>query len=196
MKAMTDARAKLKSRAGTSLAEMLFCVFLLLLVSAGMTAGIALAAGQYRDQRELSNAKLLYSTLSDAVTAELRYTGTVVVADPNADTTPLLEFYSRSYSRQDGLSAFAAVDDDGYSTTYGYLMLGDRSTGVSSVFDGLALISRASYADGLLAGIDVVCHPAAGSFTVTLTVGSSAGDTLVSGNFDVDAANHLTISSS
>ena len=193
MKAANKVIRKLHSRAGTSLAEMLCCTLILLLVSGGMATGISVAVRQYQSQRELSNGKLLFSTLQEAITAELRYTGTVVTANPGADSTEVLEFYSRSYSSRDSLSSLAAVDEDGYITDYGELMLGDRNTGTDTPFSGLSLISSASYADGLQAGAEILCNCPEETFTVTLTIVSRTGEVLVSEEFDVQAVNELTI---
>ncbi len=66
-------KAKLASRRGMTLTEMLSAVLILALVAAGTAAGVSASLRVYRQSTSLSDAQTLSSTLSIALMDELRY---------------------------------------------------------------------------------------------------------------------------
>ena len=62
---------RLKGQCGFSLAESLFVLLLLSMVSSAMLAGVLFAPRQYVRSMELSQSRILSSTLRSAVSTEL-----------------------------------------------------------------------------------------------------------------------------
>ena len=65
--------AKLRSRRGMTLTEVLVALLILSLVTVGVAAGVGASVRVYRQATEASDAHMLASTLSTALMDELRY---------------------------------------------------------------------------------------------------------------------------
>ena len=65
--------AKLRSRQGMTLTEVLVALLILSLVTVGVAAGVGASVRVYRQATEASDAHMLASTLSTALMDELRY---------------------------------------------------------------------------------------------------------------------------
>lgn len=65
--------AKLRSRQGMTLTEVLVALLILSLVTVGVAAGVGASVRVYRQAAEASDAQMLASTLSAALMDELRY---------------------------------------------------------------------------------------------------------------------------
>lgn len=65
--------AKLRSRQGMTLTEVLVALLILSLVTVGVAAGVGASVRVYRQATEASDAQMLVSTLSAALMDELRY---------------------------------------------------------------------------------------------------------------------------
>lgn len=64
---------KIKKRAGFTLMEMIVAIAILVLISAAMTSGLAVATRSYRDSVFQSDSEVLCDTLNTALSDVLRY---------------------------------------------------------------------------------------------------------------------------
>lgn len=159
-------KAKLKSCTGSSLIEMLCVIGISVLIGAAILVGMDFAAGFYRSTVSMSEAKYLSSTLTIAVTDELRYAGSFKV-----DTDgKLTEFFSQNYGKLNG----------GFTSTDGRIVLGSGS-------EAYELLSEAAYTNGSSADIEVHYDNDKGLFKVRLTV--TGGINTIENQFEVKPLN-------
>lgn len=178
---MSTMKTKLSSRKGMSLGEMLVAVLLVLLVSAGLVAGVALSQRRFVSSLRQSEAQELYSSLSSLISNELRYTTNVYYVNGSSDE--VVSFYSVTYAIKEDLTKLVALDSDGNETEdYGELALG-----VSGNYH--RLLGSASYSNDLGAKANVTYDEEKKLFTVTLDVGVKNGNSILSQTFQVRALN-------
>ena len=123
-KIISNAKSKLKNRHGASLGEMLVCVLILLLASGLLVSGVSLAAKQFERVFSKSQAQVIKSTLSSAISEELRYTSHVWI-EKDGDSNRFDGYFSKKYGGdKDNESRFSLADDEGStldSKAYGYI---------------------------------------------------------------------------
>ena len=159
-------KLKLKGNSGSSLMEMLCVVGISLLIGAALIVGLDFATGFYKKTVSDSEARILSSTLTTAVTDELRYIGSYET-DPAGGLTG---FFSQSFGRLTG----------GIGSKDGRIVLGSGS-------DEHELLSPAAYTGGITADIDVVFDETAGVFKVKLSVIN--GENAIDSEFEVKPLN-------
>lgn len=157
------ATKRLRGSKGFTLTELLCVTVVLILVSAAMALGITLSTRSFTRSVSSAEAQVLCSTLTTAVSDELRYAGSIQV-----DGAGQLSFFSKSRGKQ---SSF------GYDEK-GQITLGDER-----------LISAASYAYQAVAELAVTYDAVRGVFTVTLLVKDGDGVTLAENQFQVQPLN-------
>lgn len=159
-------KAKLKSNSGMSLMEMICAIGISLLIGVAIITGIDFATRYYKRTASTSEANILSSTLTAAVTDELRYIGSFK-ADSDGNIT---EFFSQSFGKLSG----------GFGSDDGIIIVGSGA-------DAHLLLSSNAYTNGLKAYIDVKYRSPEGVFKVKLTV-MSGSNTLVN-EFEVSPLN-------
>ena len=172
--------ARRRARGGFTIAEMLVAILILGLVSGGVAEGIRFGAEQYQKSMQLSEARVLCSTLTSIIQDELGNTHKITV---KADGT-LYSFFSRNYAvpkSTDGSRLVAADPDSGSeldADKYGELKM--MGTGPGEL-DGLPLLSSASYTSFKLR-VNPTVKYSGGVFTVTLKIrpAGASEDTLTS----------------
>jgi len=186
-------RNKLRSNRGFTLVEMISTLAIVVLITMLVAVGVSLATRTYASSVELSEAKVLHSTLSDVISNELAQTSTI---KPNPQAAgsdggyTLGKFFSRNYGVEDDLCSFRVISADGKD--FGELALGSDtkqnrllSSGAYTNGTG-AKVSAVYYGDGVKDG-----EPA--HFEVTLGVYSKDGNELVTNTFDVVPYNTVTV---
>ena len=191
-------RNKLRACGGFTLVEMLSTLAIVVLITMLVAVGVSLATRTYSQSIELSEAKVLHSTLSEVISNELAQTGTIEAAGASADGKgyKLGKFFSRNYGVKDDLCAFQVLDPE-----TGKVMAsggkGQLALGSGTVQN--RLLSSAAYTNGTTATIGVNYYEAKETpavpahFEVTLNVYSKDGNELVSNTFDVVPYNHVTV---
>lgn len=189
---MSEKRIKkrLRTQGGFSIAEMLVTILILALVSGGLAGGIRFGMEQYNRSMQLSEAKILCSTLTSILREELSNTHEIWT-----DGETVSSFYSRHYADRsfDEGSRLAAVEPDvGEEREYGELAMMD----VGGEGESKPLLSSASYTR-----FDLRVKPEVkysdGVFTVTLKIRpkGASEDTLAS-SFCVLPLNDVQVHSS
>ena len=179
----------LHSQRGYSLTEAIVTLMLVVLVTAAMSTGVAFAARQYSNSVQISQAKVLESTLKNVIENELQITrndielGATVPGSLGTEYT-LERFYSVNYGLNDSLSRFETLGGE----SYGEIVLASNES-------KLKILPSSTYPRDLGASVDVSCHfsPMSGSpekyqldyFHVTLTVATREGTELIKDGFDV-----------
>ena len=159
---MTRLKQKLRGKAGFTLTELLLAVAILGILFATIVVGVNAAAKVYRRSVAFSDAQTLTSTLSEALSNELRY--------------------ARNIKAGAGSVSF---DSDTFGAGVSVSSPGGRIT-VGRGTQQYKLLSDSAYTSGLTAGANV--SYAAGLFTVTLTV-SAAELSPLDTTFTVSALN-------
>lgn len=148
---------KLKSKKGLTLVEMLCSVAILVLVSMIMVLGVQLGVRSYAKSVSYSEAQVLCSTLTTAISDELRYSGSLQIAKDGT----LEGFFSQQY----GELAYTGFT----STSSGHVQLGGKD-----------LLPAKAYPYGIRAEVAGLSYNAgAGVFTVNLTVKDSENKTVL-----------------
>ncbi len=160
-------KAKLRSQSGLTITEMLCSVVVVLLLSGLVALGVRTAVHTYRASMASSQAQVLSSTLTTAISDKLRYCGTVkrnggqiFIQDIGAVT-----------GAEDG-NVFH-VDEES-----GELYLGDKK-----------FLGSASYPEGLRVGAFEMEYSDDGLFTVSFQIESASGTVLASTDFQVRRIN-------
>ena len=126
-------KRKLHSRHGVALTEMLVAIAVLGLLTAAVVTGIYASVPVYQQSVALSEASVLTSTLSQAITDELHFARNITVS---GDT---VTFTSRNY----GQNVSFSVNDKGHITLGGAELIG------SGAYSNLHAIIAASYDNSL-----------------------------------------------
>lgn len=136
---------------GFTLVEMLCTIVLILLISALVVTGVQLGVKSYHRSISDSEAQVLCSTLTTAISDELRYAGTVHLAENAQTPYDLTEF--TFFSQRYGDYAAFTVNSDG-----------------QVLLSGNKLIPSKAYAYGARARLAIEYDPNEGRFTVTLSI--------------------------
>lgn len=168
------ARGKLRRLCGFTLAESLLVVLLLSFVSGGLAVGVAFATRQYTRSMLASESRILYSTLMNAISAELGNAREVKAPDG-----VVTSFYTQNYPQVVGTDGFS----NGTGKDAGKLFLNNRP-----------LVDDAAYARGMKAYLAEPVAYAGGVFRVHLRIEDRTGGTLVDQSFDVIPLNPGEIS--
>ena len=188
-------RNKLRSNRGFTLVEMISTLAIVVLITMLVAVGVSLATRTYSQSVELSEAKVLHSTLSSVISNELAQTSTIK-PDPKTPVDggyKLGKFFSRNYGVEDDLCSFRVISSDGKD--YGEIALGSSTT-------QNRLLSSGAYTNGTGAKVSAVYYGAGAKsgepahFEVTLVVYSKDGEELVSNTFDVVPYNSVNVDKS
>lgn len=176
---------KIKNNNGFTLVELLAATLIMLLVTLGLTTGVALSNKEFVSSIRQSEAQELYSTLSSLITNELRYTNDVVLDGTNVKT-----FQSVTYPLKHNKTGLVSLNEDGDVTTndYGQLALGSNG-------EYNRLIGSASYTNNLGAKCSITYDNNKKLFTVSLDIGIIGGSSITSKTFNVRAINNIAVSS-
>lgn len=163
---------------GMTLSEMLVATIIMLLVSVGLSTGVALANKEFISSIKQSEAQELYSTLSTIISNELRYTSEIYSSDNKTqDEITVSGFYSMTYSPSDKNTNpyLLILTKDGSTTSsdFGQLAIG-QGTNYNRV------LNSASYPNNLGVRITVKYNQTKALFTVYLDVGTIGGDAIIS----------------
>ena len=188
---------KLAGRRGFTLAEALVTVLIVLLVTAGLSVGVAFAARQYTASMNVSEAKMLESTLATVISNELEQTTSIVLGSRSGEESYEVEkFYSPTYAEETDYVSLKTIDGAAVNgKSYGELAfgIGDNPDAWNK------LISSKSYTRDLGAYADIVYTPTVlpgkpAHFTVMISIASKSGSELVTDTFDVIPLNKVTAS--
>ena len=166
-----------------SLLELLCAVLILLLVTLGMTTGIRLGVDRFAKSMRISEAKILYSTISTVMAGELRYTADVTVdAAGNVVDFQAVNFGKKQYAQSPPCRNFYSMEEDGTPTeSYGEIGYGTET----SAEDMERILGSAAYNYGLTAKVDRISYDdSKGIFTVGLSIGYK-GESYLSQEFQV-----------
>ena len=154
---------RLKDNKGMSIVELLSAIAVMLLVTAVLVTGVRLGVKAYTKSVSMSEAQILCTTLTTAVSDELRYAGTINV-DNNGN---MISFFS-----QNGLGTFTSDE--------GIVQLA-----------GKPILSKSAYPYGLKAEVTVTMNSNR-VFKAKVTV-KSKNDIELSGNeFEVKPIKNKT----
>ena len=173
---------KLKNNHGLTMVEMLCAVLILLLVSQGMAAGVALANRQYEKSIQTSEAQELYGTLRTILSNELRYT-TDVTLQPGSNQVG--SFFSRTYAIKNAETSLVALDENGEECSYGELALGNNGS-------YNRLLGSASYPHRLTAKASVQYQETDQIFTVNLII-AIENEPCIEESFQIRAMNDVKV---
>ena len=186
--ALSRLRRKLRGSGGYTLAEGLVALVIFLLVSGGMVDGVRFASEQYRKSMELSEARVLCSTLTNVIRGELSNTDVDKIEFEGGQ----LRFISTHYTVAGDEStpnkpvSFLIASEDGTlidPAKGGELWLGTvRADGTVS---GSRLLSSGSYSSYRLRVALPQISYSDGAFDVTLTINREDGTELFTNSFAV-----------
>lgn len=169
---------KLRSRHGMTLAETLCTVLVVLIISGMLMVGVGFGVKTYRESMAASQAQVLCSTLTAAISDKLRYSGEM---------------------GEDGSMFVPGIGTAGQEDRGTFALNADGEVVVAlSGGDAFKLLGSASYPQGLRVAVPgetdrlVSYNAARGIFTVAFAVVDEAGDTLKETNFDVKRINFYT----
>ena len=204
---LTRLNAKLRSQQAFTLTEALVTVIIAAIVIGAATTGIAFATKQYSASMEISQAKVLQSTLKTIIENELSNTTNVECGEkldgagaggPYAVNT----FMGLNYGEHGSFGMLAAYD----SSTNQQVSRGEIAykfvDSTSGDVTWKQLIGKRSYPEGLTASVDVKYYrglddsgnadPSSPQrFRVTLVIYDSSGKALLTDEFDVVPYNHV-----
>lgn len=171
------------NNSGMTLSEMLVATILVVLVSMGLATGVALSNKEFIYSIRQSEAQEIYSTLSNLLTNELRYTTQVEYKNSNE----VKSFYSLTYAIENSLSEVVVIDEDDKVVTndYGYIALGNNST-----FN--KILGASSYPNNLGAKVSIKYNETSKLFTVNLDIGVIGGNSIINKSFNVRSINNIT----
>ena len=159
---------KLKSRKAFTLIEVMCVVVIMVLLSGVLLVGVRLARDSYDESISRSEGELLCSTLTTAISDELRYAGSTEVDAAGTIQT----FFSQKFGRLEG----------GFSLSDGHVMLGET-----------ALLADKAYTYGLkVTTLTVQYNAAAYAFNITLKI-SRNGSEITSEQFSVKPVNPVKV---
>ena len=182
--ALNRLRSKLKGCRGFTLVEMIATLAIVVLVTMVVGTGMAFAATEFARSMELSEAKVLQSTLSNAIGNELTATQEIHSATKTVTETvggkdhtvyELGSYFSKSFGDNCELKAMK----DGAPASYGQIYQVNSEDG-----DKRPLLSSSTYTRGLQASVSVkyadgLKEPVHGRFSVTLGIYNDKGDLII-----------------
>jgi prepilin-type N-terminal cleavage/methylation domain-containing protein len=182
--ALNRLRNKLESRKGFTLVEMVVTLAIVVLVTLVVGTGMAFAATEFARSMELSEAKVLQSTLSNTIGNELTATNAIHSASKTVtgsvggkDHTvyTLGTYFSKSFGDNCELEPMK----DGAPASYGQIYQVDSEGGGKQ-----PLLSNSTYTRGLQASVSVEYadgpnEPVNGRFSVTIGIYNERGDLLI-----------------
>ncbi len=165
---------KVKGKGGYSIAEALMCVLILLLVTEAMTGGIRFAMTQYGRSMELSQARILTSTLENKISANLQ--AATITTTTGGEIYPKLKAMDRENTA------------DASATEFGYIAFvssGDIGDGTEST--PVPLLPRSAYTYDLEAKAEITHYPETDGmyYTVKINIQNRDGKELSDTIFDV-----------
>ncbi len=162
---------KLRSRGGMTLTEMLCAVVIVILLSGLLAVGVRFAARAYRQSMAVSQAQVLSSTLTAAVSDKLRYCGSV---SPDGDQIFIRDMGSVEGDEKGEVFRIGAD---------GELLLGENK-----------LLGSRAYPEGLRVGSFRMSYASTeGIFSVSFTVVDGGGTELAAAEFEVKRVNSGTV---
>lgn len=146
---------KLKENRGMTLVELLCSIVILLLSTALVTVGVRLAIHTYQECMESSEAQVLCSTLTTAISDKLRYCGSVTQSENGGFT----QIFIQNVGSVEGEGEAFQIKD-------GKVMLGGKKLLGSGVYPQGLKVNRLdmSYDDRI--------------FTVTIEIADTSGNVL------------------
>lgn len=96
---------KLRSRKGTTMMEILVAAALMALLAAGIGGGISAAVPVCNDSLALSESSVLFSTLTQIITDELRYAREIQVDATSGDISFTSDRYGQNAMLVDSMTA-------------------------------------------------------------------------------------------
>ncbi len=175
---------KLKNNKGLTLTELLCAIIVMLLVTAVMVVGIRLGTQAYVKSVSMSEAQQLCSTLTTLVSDELRYSGTINVANDGT-----VSFFSTHFGKNDNGK---------------YRSFGQNADGQVTLGDNKKILSSKSYPYNLKAKVTLEYKQDFdgdgnndndnGVFTATIIVyRTSETAVLATTTFQVEPLNHVDV---
>ncbi len=162
-----------RSRGGFTLAESLFVILLLAMVTGTIVTGTLFASRQYTRSMQLSQSKILCSTLMHAIGGELSNVRAVRLGADNQVQ------YFKSWNFND---AAHSSEEKGLLSESGKITI-----------NGGPLVSDGAYPRGLSAEIGAITYlPAQRAFRVNLIIKSRERSELINTEFDVICLNQIT----
>lgn len=145
---------KLRSSGGFTLTEMLAAIVILLLTVTALGAGISASVRVYQQSVTLSEAGTLLSTLTEAVSDELRFAENIIV-ETDASGARHLTFTSVNY----GVDASFSNGDDGRIKISGADLVGEMA------YSSLHTAAEIDYSAGSFSVLLSITDPKQDNFT-------------------------------
>lgn len=142
MKQIIRKHSNKRIRAGFTLVELLVVVAIMTVVLSAVTIGVTSAMSQYRSAMRRSQTDILYSTLYESISSELRSATSIKV---NEDTN-VLESYHSEILNTSGAITNSLSNEDG-TTTEGIICVGTHP-----------VVSTSAYQDGVKAYIEPIVY--------------------------------------
>lgn len=158
---------RLRNKKGMSIVELLSSIAVMLLVAAVLVTGVRLGVRAYTKSVSMSQAQVLCSTLTTAVSDELRYAGNIYLDENNE--------MQKFFVSGKGLGTFGS-DSEGHVT-----------------FAGKPLLGKASYPYGLKAEVTVNMDGSEKIFNAEVKVMSKNNNVLSGSTFQVKPLNELFV---
>ena len=159
-------RTKLRSRQGLTLAETLTALAIFAILSVVLVYGTTAAWKVYRSAVTASEARTLQSTLSQALTSELRYAQNI---------------------RNDGTDV--VFDSDVFGDGVSVISDADGRIRIGTDAKSYDLLGEKAYTSGLKANAAVTYDPSGGLFTVKLTITQEALNKSLETSLTIQALN-------
>lgn len=178
---------KIINNSGMTLVELLAATLIMLLVSMGMVAGISLSNKEFITSIRQSEAQEIYSTLSNLITNELRYT--TMIKYKNGSNSEVESFYSVTYAIKDDITSLVSLDEDDKETNdYGYLAFGHNGSYNK-------ILGASSYPNNLGAKVSITYKETSKLFEVELDIGTIGGSSITKKKFSVRSVNNISFGS-
>ncbi|MDO4353233.1 MAG: hypothetical protein Q4D00_08950 [Clostridia bacterium] len=154
---------RISDKKGMSIVELLSAIAVMLLVTVVLVTGVRLGVKAYTKSVSMSEAQILCTTLTTAVSDELRYAGSIYI-----DENGKVGFFSQNVGGDSQTGSSFTSDENGY------VMLGETP-----------ILSKSSYPYGIKAEVAVTMDETDKIFNAKVTVRSKKGTELSSNEFQV-----------